>query len=79
LDTTSNPVTLIDSTNNSLDTTKIHTGLLNDITYYIRITAIEWSRNERSFSNEVYATPVYIDSIARPYLRICQELPVIAL
>lgn len=63
MDTNSNPLTLVDSTSNITDTTKIFYGLLNNTTYYVRITAVDWSHNESGFSNEVNATPVYIDSI----------------
>ena len=63
MDTTSNPLRLIDSTSNSADTTKIVYGLNNNITYYFRLTAVDWSNNESGFSNEVYATPIHIDSI----------------
>jgi Leucine-rich repeat (LRR) protein len=64
MDTTSNPLILIDSTSNATDTTKIFYGLNNNTTYYLRLTAVDWSNNESGFSNEVFATPVYIDSIA---------------
>jgi Leucine-rich repeat (LRR) protein len=63
MDTLTQPLIAVDSTNNRLDTTKVLTGLTNNITYYIRLTAVDWSGNESGFSMGVQATPVYIDSI----------------
>jgi small nuclear ribonucleoprotein (snRNP)-like protein len=63
MDTLTNPVTLIDSTANKADTSIVINNLKNNMTYYCRLTAVDGSNNESGFSNEVYATPVHIDSI----------------
>jgi fibronectin type 3 domain-containing protein len=59
--TSPNPTTKVDSTNNVADTAKTFTGLTNGTTYYFRITAVDQSLNESSFSNEASATPTLID------------------
>jgi Leucine-rich repeat (LRR) protein len=63
MDTLPHPLTLVDSTYSIKDTSKVLTGLTNNMTYHIRLTAVDWSGNESGFSMEVQATPVYIDSI----------------
>jgi Leucine-rich repeat (LRR) protein len=63
MDTLPQPLTVVDSTTSIMDTTKVLTGLTNNVTYYIRLTAVDWSGNESGFSQEVQTTPAYIDSI----------------
>jgi Leucine-rich repeat (LRR) protein len=63
MDTLPQPLVVVDSTNGIDDTSKVFTGLTNNVTYYIRLTAMDWSGNQSGFSLEVQATPVYIDSI----------------
>jgi fibronectin type 3 domain-containing protein len=63
MDTLPQPLVVVDSTNGIDDTSKVFTGLTNNVTYYIRLTAVDWSGNQSGFSLEVQATPVYIDSI----------------
>jgi Leucine-rich repeat (LRR) protein len=55
--TTPEPAVLVDSTSGINDTTIILNGLANDTTYYIRLTAVDWSQNESAFSNEIQVTP----------------------
>ncbi len=55
--TTPEPAVLVDSTSSINDTTIILNGLTNDTTYYIRLTAVDWSQNESAFSNEIQVTP----------------------
>jgi fibronectin type 3 domain-containing protein len=57
-DTLPNPVTRVDSTAGGIgDTSKTFTGLTNGTRYYFRITAVDSSRNESDYSNEVNAVP----------------------
>jgi Leucine-rich repeat (LRR) protein len=63
MDTIPQPAIAIDSTDSINDTTRTLSGLINKVTYYIRITAVDWSGNESEFSNEVQAVPAHIDSI----------------
>jgi fibronectin type 3 domain-containing protein len=56
--TSANPTTAVDSTSGGLsDTTKIFTGLVNGTRYYFRVTALDSSRNESAYSNEVSTVP----------------------
>lgn len=55
--TTPEPAVLVDSTSSINDTTIILNGLTNDTTYYIRLTAVDWSQNESAFSSEIQVTP----------------------
>lgn len=52
------PSTKVDSTTaGASDTVKTFTGLINDIRYYFRITAVDSTGNESGFSNEVNTVP----------------------
>jgi fibronectin type 3 domain-containing protein len=63
--TTAGGETLIDSSSASItDTIKICAGLTNNTVYYFRVTAIDSSRMESNFSNEVNAAPTEIPAIA---------------
>jgi len=54
-----NPTILIDSTTNDIsNTSKTIAGLLNGITYYFRVTAVDNAGLESEYSNEVNAIPV---------------------
>ena len=56
--TSASPTTAADSTSGGLsDTTKTFTGLANGTRYYFRVTALDSSRNESAYSNEVSAVP----------------------
>ena len=55
------PTSIVDSIYAG-DTTRILTGLKNDSTYYIRITSVDYTGNESSFSNEISLTPVAVFS-----------------
>ncbi|MFQ6615862.1 MAG: FG-GAP-like repeat-containing protein, partial [Fidelibacterota bacterium] len=56
-DTSPGPVDQVDSTTSVNDTTRTLTGLINDITYYYRLTAVDTAENESDFSSEASATP----------------------
>ncbi len=56
-----NPTTKIDSTNSLNATSKTITNLSNGTRYYFRLTAVDNSLQESSFSNEVSATPSAAD------------------
>jgi fibronectin type 3 domain-containing protein len=59
MDTASSPITKVDSTTGGIaDTSKTITGLINGIKYYFRITAVDNTGNESSFSNGVSSTPI---------------------
>ncbi len=53
------------TTNGITDTTRVETVLTNDTTYYFRVTAVNSTGWESSFSNEVSATP-HNPSLAPP-------------
>ncbi len=67
-----NPITQVDSTiGGIIDTTKIFSGLPNGTRFYLRLTAVDSTGNESSFSNEVSATPrsvVIISFSAKTFL-----------
>ena len=58
-DTSSPAITLIDScvASSPPDTFYVDMAVMNDITYYYRITAVDIVGNESDFSNEVVTTP----------------------
>ena len=53
MDTTANPLSVIDSTVGYADTSLTITGLRNNTTYYCRLTAVDHHNNESAFSNEI--------------------------
>ena len=57
--TSSNPTAKIDSTagGNVADTTRTVAGLVNGLTYYFRVTAVDSGGNESAHSNEVNSQP----------------------
>ncbi|MBC8402241.1 MAG: PQQ-binding-like beta-propeller repeat protein, partial [Candidatus Marinimicrobia bacterium] len=55
--TYSGPTTVVDSTSSLTDTEVTITGLINNTTYYYRVTAIDSALNESDFSNEVNVVP----------------------
>jgi fibronectin type 3 domain-containing protein/photosystem II stability/assembly factor-like uncharacterized protein len=57
-DTSPNPTTKVDSTSGGVtDTTKTFTGLTNGTRYYFRVTAVDSTGNESSYSDAVSAVP----------------------
>lgn len=77
---TANPKTLIDSTSNGVPDTAITiTNLVNNTTYYFRITALDVTGNESDFSNEVNIKPgssLYTySSLLGTYLAVYNILP----
>ncbi|MBT6938986.1 MAG: T9SS type A sorting domain-containing protein, partial [Candidatus Marinimicrobia bacterium] len=57
--TSTNPTTLIDSTNSKSDTTKLVTGLTTETKYYFRVKAVDHVWNISDYSNEVSVTPTH--------------------
>jgi len=55
--TTTHPITKVDSTTSISDTTKTFLGLLNNTTYYYRVTAVNDEGYESTYSDEVSAVP----------------------
>ena len=55
--TAANPATALDSTAAIGDTSQTFTGLVNGMTYYYRVTAVDEALNESDYSNEASATP----------------------
>ncbi|MCH8838967.1 MAG: fibronectin type III domain-containing protein [Candidatus Marinimicrobia bacterium] len=55
--TSPNPTLQVDSSANIADTAKTIGGLVNDTTYYYRVSAVDDSLNESGYSNEVDAIP----------------------
>jgi len=59
--TTANPTANLDSVNAISNTTKIIDGLVNGVTYYFRITAVDAALQESGYSNQVSAKPTSAD------------------
>ncbi|MCI0551975.1 MAG: FG-GAP-like repeat-containing protein [Anaerolineae bacterium] len=55
--TAANPTTKIDSTNGVSNTSKVVTGLVNGVTYFFRLKAVDNVMQESGYSNETSATP----------------------
>ncbi|MCB0278961.1 MAG: fibronectin type III domain-containing protein, partial [Calditrichaeota bacterium] len=58
-----NPTTILDSTLARTDTTYLIGGLDNDQTYYFRLKAVDGDGNMSDYSNEVSATPHFVEGM----------------
>ncbi|MFQ5640776.1 MAG: FG-GAP-like repeat-containing protein [bacterium] len=61
--TAPNPTTVVDSVDGLPNATKTISGLSNGTTYFFRITALDASLQESSFSNEINVTPFALGRI----------------
>ncbi len=63
LDRASNPETVWGNTSSAEDTVALLTELENNVTYYLRITALDSQGNESAFSQEALATPAVFSEV----------------
>lgn len=70
-----NTTLLWDSSAQRTDTIKTYTGLTNGTTYYVRVTAIDSSYNQSSYSNEVSVTPALEVSIVASSIQVTNGTP----